>query len=65
MDTKHIHIKDFNYSLPEDRIAKFPVKERDHSKLLIYRKGEVSEDVFYNISKYLPSESLMIWQCSR
>ena len=51
MDTKHIHIKDFNYSLPEDRIAKFPVKERDHSKLLIYRKGEVSEDVFYNISK--------------
>lgn len=61
MDTKHIHIKDFNYSLPEDRIAKFPVKERDHSKLLIYRKGEVSEDVFYNISKYLPSESLMIF----
>ena len=61
MDTKHIYIKDFNYPLPEDRIAKFPVKERDHSKLLIYKHGEVSEDVFYNLSKYLPSNSLMIF----
>ncbi len=32
-------------------IAKFPVKERDHSKLLIYKHGEVSEDVFYNLPK--------------
>lgn len=61
MDTKHIYIKDFNYPLPEERIAKFPVKERDHSKLLIYKHGEVSEDVFYNLSKYLPSNSLMIF----
>ena len=61
MDTKHIYIKDFNYPLPEDRIAKFPVKERDHSKLLIYKHGEVSEDVFYNLPKYLPSNSLMIF----
>lgn len=61
MDTKHIYIKDFNYPLPEDRIAKFPVKERDHSKLLIYRHGEVSEDVFYNLAKYLPTDSLMIF----
>lgn len=61
MDTKHIYIKDFNYPLPEERIAKFPVKERDHSKLLIYKHGEVSEDVFYNLPKYLPSNSLMIF----
>ena len=46
MDTKHIHIKDFNYELPEGRIAKFPVVPRDHSKLLVYNKGKVSEDNF-------------------
>lgn len=49
METKHIHIKDFNYPLPDERIAKFPLKERDHSKLLLYRHGEVSEDVFYHL----------------
>ena len=40
-ETKHIHIKDFNYELPEERIAKFPLTERDQSKLLVYRHGTV------------------------
>ena len=54
METKHIHIKDYNYSLPDERIAKFPLAQRDHSKLLLYKHGEVSEDVFYNIPNHLP-----------
>lgn len=51
METKQIHITDYNYPLPDERIAKFPLKERDHSKLLVYRHGEVGEDVFYNASR--------------
>ena len=65
MDTKHIRIKDFDYNLPNDRIAKFPVSQRDHSKLLIYDKGKVSEDMFYNIADHLPSGSLMIFNNTR
>lgn len=61
MDTKHIQIKDYNYDLPNSRIAKFPVTQRDHSKLLIYNKGIVTEDVFYNIANYLPEGALMIF----
>lgn len=61
METKHIQIKDFNYNLPDERIAKFPLPQRDHSKLLLYRHGEVFEDVFYNVSKYLPEGALMIF----
>ena len=60
MDTKHIQISDFNYPLPDERIAKFPVTPRDHSKLLIYRHGEVSEDVFYNLPKHLHPGLLMV-----
>ena len=61
METKHIHIKDFNYCLPDERIAKFPLAQRDHSKLLLYKHGEVSEDVFYNIANYLPKGALMVF----
>lgn len=61
MNTKGIHISDYNYELADERIAKFPMAERDHSKLLIYRQGEVSEDVFYNLPKHLPSNALMVF----
>lgn len=61
MDTKHIKISDYNYPLPDERIAKFPIAQRDHSKLLLYKHGEVGEDVFYNLPKYLPSGALMIF----
>ncbi len=60
MDTKHIKISDYNYDLPDERIAKFPVTPRDHSKLLIYNKGEVSEDMFYNLPRHLHSGMLMV-----
>lgn len=61
MDTKHIQIKDFNYTLPDERIAKFPLAKRDNSKLLLYRHGEVTEDVFHNIAQYLPKGALMVF----
>ena len=61
MNTKHIRISDYNYLLPDERIAKYPIAQRDHSKLLVYRHGEVSEDIFYNITKYLPKGALMIF----
>ena len=61
METKHIHISDYNYDLPDSRIAKFPVSPRDISKLLVYRHGEISDDIFYNLPKYLPEKSLMVF----
>lgn len=61
MEVKHIKIHDYNYPLPDERIAKFPLVERDHSKLLIYDKGEIKEDIFYNITNYLPQDALMIF----
>ena len=61
MEVKHIKINDFNYPLPDERIAKFPLAQRDHSKLLIYNKGNISEDVFFNIADYLPKDSLMVF----
>ena len=60
-DPRHIHISDYNYPLPDERIAKFPMARRDHSKLLIYRKGEVGEDMFYNLPNYLPEGALMVF----
>jgi len=60
-DPRHIHIIDFNYPLPEERIAKFPIARRDHSKLLIYNKGVVGEDVFCHLPDYLPKGALMVF----
>lgn len=60
-DPRHIHIKDYNYELADERIAKYPLAERDRSKLLLYNHGEVSEDRFYNLPNYLPEGSLMVF----
>lgn len=60
-ETKHIKINDYNYPLPEERIARFPLPVRDQSKLLVYRKGEISETVFTSLPNYLESGSLMIF----
>ena len=61
INPKHIHISDYQYPLPDERIAKFPIAQRDHSKLLVYRHGEVGEDVFYHLPDYLPKGSLMVF----
>lgn len=60
-ETKHIHISDYNYPLPDERIAKFPLPVRDQSKLLVYRHGEVSETIFTSLPDYLEPGQLMIF----
>lgn len=63
--TQQISIEDYNYSLPDERIAKFPLPKRDESKLLLYRDGKVSESVFKHITDYLPKGSLMVFNNTR
>jgi S-adenosylmethionine:tRNA ribosyltransferase-isomerase len=58
---KHIHISEFNYHLPDERIAKFPLAERDSSKLLLYRHGEISETIFRSLPDLIPARSLMVF----
>ena len=60
-DPRHIRISDYQYELPDDRIAKFPKARRDQSKLLIYKKGEVGEDVFFHLPEYLPKGAMMVF----
>jgi len=56
-----IRIEDFSYPLPDARIAKYPLPERDASKLLVYRDGSVSERIFRNLAEELPAGSLMVF----
>ena len=65
MAKEPIYIADYNYPLPDERIAKYPLAERDHSKLLVYRNGEVSEDRFYNIGDHIAPGSLLIYNNTR
>lgn len=65
MNTQEIQISDYNYELPDERIAKFPKEQRDHSKLLLYQQGEVGEDMFYNLPKHLPKGALMVMNNTR
>jgi S-adenosylmethionine:tRNA ribosyltransferase-isomerase len=58
---RDISIQEYDYSLPEDRIAKFPLKERDASKLLIYDNGAIREDTYKNITAYLPEGSSLVF----
>lgn len=59
-DPKHIHIADYIYDLPDERIAKYPKAVRDESKLLHYRDGKVGEDVFHHLPDYVPAGALMV-----
>lgn len=59
-DPKHIRIDEFNYPLPDERIAKFPLSERDQSKLLIYKKGIITEEGFTSLPQQLPTGALMV-----
>lgn len=60
-DPRILSIKDFTYSLPEERIAKYPLAERDASKLLIYKEGNISDDIYRNIADHIPSNSLLVF----
>ena len=65
MKTKEIQISDYNYPLPDERIAKFPLPERDSSKLLVYRHGEVSHTGFRSLPSLLPQGALMVFNNTR
>ena len=56
-----ININDYDYNLPYDRIAKYPLTKRDSSKLLIGKDSNYSQDKFLNISDYLPANSLLVF----
>jgi S-adenosylmethionine:tRNA ribosyltransferase-isomerase len=61
MKPQQFQIKDFIYDLPENRIAKYPLAERDLSKLLIYRDGNINENVYRNLDEYIQENSLLIF----
>ena len=63
--TQQIRIEDFDYPLPDERIAKFPLPKRDESKLLLYKEGKVSESIFKHITDYLPEGALMVFNNTR
>ena len=56
-----LNINDFDYELPDERIAKFPLDERDHSKLLVWREGSISERRFYNLGEELPEGAMLVF----
>lgn len=60
-----IAIEDFNYDLPDERIAKFPLEKRDESKLLLYRNGEISHAIFKQIPDYLNGGDLLVCNNTR
>ena len=58
---KNLFIKDFTYDLSDEKIAKYPLPQRDESKLLIYKDNIISQDIYYNLNNYLPENSLLIF----
>lgn len=60
-EIQNIAIAEYDYPLPDERIAKYPLAQRDTSKLLLYNGGTVSEDIFSSLPQYLPQGSLMIF----
>ena len=60
-----IYIDEYDYPLPDERIAKYPLQQRDASKLLVYRKGEISENKFSSITDFLPENALLVYNNTR
>ena len=65
MTVKQINISDYNYNLPDERIAKFPLEKRDSSKLLTYISGNVSTNVFSSLPEILPANSCLVFNNTR
>lgn len=65
MNNEPLLIEDYNYPLADERIAKYPLAQRDHSKLLLYTDGQVCEDIFYNIGNHLPDKALLVYNNTR
>jgi S-adenosylmethionine:tRNA ribosyltransferase-isomerase len=60
MNAKDIAIRDYTYELPLEKIASHPLPNRDDSRLLIYDRGTITEDVYRNLSSHLPANSLLV-----
>lgn len=60
-----IYIDEYDYSLPDERIAKYPLAKRDSSKLLLYKNGRISESQFSNIADFLPENALLVYNNTR
>ena len=60
-ELKNIPIADYDYPLPEERIAKFPIAQRDHSKLLCLKGDDISEHHFYDLPDLLPQDTLLVF----
>jgi S-adenosylmethionine:tRNA ribosyltransferase-isomerase len=65
MHPKEVRIEDYAYDLPNHRIAKYPLSERDASRLLIYREGEIHEDTYRNVASHIPEETLIVFNRTR
>jgi S-adenosylmethionine:tRNA ribosyltransferase-isomerase len=61
MKAQEFQIKNFTYDLPETRIAKYPLAERDFSKLLVYQNGNISEDIYKNLDEYVSERSMFVF----
>ena len=61
MPTPKINLADYTYTLPDERIAKFPLEQRDHSKLLVYNHGTITEKQFFNLPELLSAENLLVF----
>jgi S-adenosylmethionine:tRNA ribosyltransferase-isomerase len=61
MHPKNISIADYHYELPPERIAHYPLANRDASKLLVYRDGEIRGDIYRHIASYLPEGTLLVF----
>ena len=64
-DPRNIRIEDYTYVLPKEKIARYPLEDRDSSKLLVYRSGKISHDVFNNLSNYLKKEDILVYNQTR
>ncbi len=61
MRREYLLIKDYTYPLPEEKIARYPLAERDESKLLIYKEGNIEQSIYKNLAQFLPSHSFLIF----
>lgn len=61
LNPRDISIADYDYPLPDERIAKFPLDKRDHSKLLVYRNGAISESQFFHLPELLPPDAMLLF----
>ena len=65
VNPRNIEIKSYDYNLPDERIAKYPLEQRDQSKLLIYKNNEIQQKQFFNLPEEIPSGSMIVFNNTR